>query len=89
MANVAEGEAQFSSMVWFMGVVEDINDPLMINRVRVRCIGYHPKDKTLLPTGDLPWAPFISSTAQMSAPRIVTGKQIGRASCRERVCLYV
>lgn len=73
MANVAEGEAQFSSMVWFMGVVEDINDPLMINRVRVRCIGYHPKDKTLLPTGDLPWAPFISSTAQMSAPLINQG----------------
>jgi len=67
------GQSNFKNMVWFMGVVEDINDPLMINRVRVRCIGYHTQDKTLMPTGDLPWAPFISSTAQMSAPLVNQG----------------
>ena len=27
--------------------------------------------------------------ASFTVPVIVTGKQIGRASCRERVCLYV
>lgn len=73
MSKVSQGETQFNSMVWFMGVVEDVNDPLLINRVRVRCIGYHSKDKTLLPTSELPWAPFISSTAQMSAPMINQG----------------
>ena len=73
MSKVSDGESQFSSMVWFMGVVEDVNDPQLINRVRVRCIGFHPKDKTLLPTGNLPWAPFISSTAQMSAPMVNQG----------------
>lgn len=69
----AQGQSQFASMTWFMGVVEDTNDPLKINRIRVRCIGYHSKDKTLLPTEDLPWAPFLSSTAQMSAPLINPG----------------
>jgi len=73
MIKVSQGESQFSSMVWFIGVVEDVNDPLLINRIRVRCIGYHPKDKTLLPTDQLPWAPFISSTAQMSAPMVNQG----------------
>lgn len=67
------GQSNFKNMVWFMGVVEDINDPEMINRVRVRCIGYHTEDKSLMPTGDLPWAPFISSTAQMSAPLVNQG----------------
>lgn len=73
MMKVSQGESQFSSMVWFIGVVEDVNDPLSINRIRVRCIGYHPKDKTLLPTDQLAWAPFISSTAQMSAPMVNQG----------------
>lgn len=67
------GQSNFRNMVWFMGVVEDINDPEMINRVRVRCIGYHTADKSLMPTENLPWAPFLSSTAQMSAPLINQG----------------
>jgi uncharacterized protein YcbK (DUF882 family) len=42
--------------VWFVGVVEDRNDPSKLGRVRVRCLGYHTADKTLIPTEDLPWA---------------------------------
>ena len=41
---------------WFTGVVEDRQDPLQVSRVRVRCVGYHTQDKTILPTADLPWA---------------------------------
>ena len=67
------GQSSFKNMVWFMGVVEDINDPEMLNRVRVRCIGYHTADKTLMPTNNLPWAPFVSSTAQMSSPMVNQG----------------
>ena len=29
----------------FIGIVEDVNDPKQGNRVKVRCIGWHPKDK--------------------------------------------
>jgi len=43
--------------VWWIGVVEDINDPLTLGRCKVRCFGYHPAKKTdLVPTQDLPWA---------------------------------
>ena len=42
--------------VWFVGVVEDRNDPSALGRVRVRCLGYHTSDVIKLPTTDLPWA---------------------------------
>ena len=42
--------------IWFIGVVEDRQDPYLIGRVRVRCFGHHTGDKTELPTEDLPWA---------------------------------
>ena len=41
---------------WFVGVVEDRNDPEQVGRVRVRCLGYHTEDVVALPTVDLPWA---------------------------------
>jgi predicted chitinase len=41
---------------WWVGVVEDREDPLKSGRCRVRIIGYHPDDKELVPTVDLPWA---------------------------------
>lgn len=45
-----------SGFVWWFGVVEDIDDPLRLGRVRVRVFGYHTEDKALLKTADLPWA---------------------------------
>lgn len=43
--------------IWWIGIVEDINDPLTLGRCKVRCFGYHPAKKTnLVPTEDLPWA---------------------------------
>ena len=41
---------------WFIGVVEDRNDPSELGRVKVRCHGLHTDDKNLIPTNDLPWA---------------------------------
>jgi hypothetical protein len=41
---------------WWIGVVEDRNDPEKLGRVRIRIYGYHTDDKVLLPTVDLPWA---------------------------------
>ncbi len=41
---------------WFMGIIEDRNDPIRIGRVRVRCFGWHTSDKETLPTDNLPWA---------------------------------
>lgn len=42
--------------VWWIGVVEDRDDPLQMGRCRVRIFGYHNDDKRELPTDDLPWA---------------------------------
>lgn len=44
---------------WFTAVVEDINDPLQMGRVRVRCFNYHSGSQTDIPTQDLPWATCI------------------------------
>jgi hypothetical protein len=41
---------------WWHGVVEDVGDPLMLGRCRVRIFGYHSDDLIELPTEDLPWA---------------------------------
>ena len=42
--------------VWWNGVVEDRKDPLFLGRCRVRILGWHTEDKSMLPTDDLPWA---------------------------------
>ena len=42
--------------IWWVGVVEDRNDPEKLGRCRVRIMGYHIEDLTILPVKDLPWA---------------------------------
>ncbi len=53
--------------IWWIGVVEDNNDPMLIGRARVRIFGYHPKSfdtdgiynrnaNNQLATDKLPWA---------------------------------
>lgn len=41
---------------FFIGVVEDRNDPMKLGRCKVRVVGLHTHDKTILPTSDLPWS---------------------------------
>jgi hypothetical protein len=45
-----------NGFTWWVGFVEDRNDPLKVGRCRVRCVGWHAEDKMRLPTKDLPWA---------------------------------
>lgn len=51
---------------WFVGVVENRQDPKRLGRLKVRCLGYHTEDLVKLPTSDLPWAhpmnPITSAT---------------------------
>ena len=46
------------SNFWY-GVVEDINDPEKLGRIRVRVFGYHSNNKQDIPTAHLPWAYVI------------------------------
>jgi len=49
---------------WFFGVVEDINDPMKLGRVRVRVKGVHSYLQSDIGTGDLPWAQVELSTTE-------------------------
>tara|TARA_R110002153_G_scaffold29711_3_gene91089 strand:+ start:6749 stop:8134 length:1386 start_codon:yes stop_codon:yes gene_type:complete len=51
---------------WFIGVVEDRNDPSELGRIKVRCHGLHSNDKTKIPTKDLPWAQVMMPATSAS-----------------------
>lgn len=51
-------------LIW-EGVIEDIDDPLEANRVRVRIFGLHSPNITQIPTEDLPWA-LVTDTGALS-----------------------
>lgn len=44
----------------FIGVVEDIDDPVQVGRVRARAFDYHTSDRAEIPTNALPWALVMS-----------------------------
>jgi len=55
-----------TGFIWFTGVIEDRDDPLFQNRVRVRIHGSHTWDKTLIATPDLPWCQVMMPTTTAS-----------------------
>ena len=60
---------------FFIGVVEDINDPSQLNRVRVRIFGKHTEDLTLLPTANLPWYNVVMPVTSASTSGV--GQTLG------------
>lgn len=58
--------------VWWVGVVEDRQDPEQLGRVRVRCFGWHTEDKKKIATNDLPWA---HPTIPVNHPALYTPKE--------------
>jgi len=50
------------------GVVESIDDPFKLGRCKVRIVGLHTADKTILPTEDLPWAKVLTSVGSSPKP---------------------
>lgn len=70
--------AGLDTFVWWHGVVEDINDPLKLGRVRVRILGWNTENKSSagIPTKDLPWAMVmqpVTSAAMTGLGRSPTG----------------
>jgi len=53
---------------WWIGEVEDNQDPLNINRVRVRVLNYYTNpaggSQDAMPTEDMPWATVLQGTDQ-------------------------
>lgn len=58
---------------WFTGVVENRHDPLLLNRVKVRCFGWHTENKRALPTEDLPWASVLMPTTSSGTSGVGEG----------------
>ena len=61
-----------NGFVWWTGVVENDEDPLMLGSVQVRIIGIHNEDKNLVPTESLPWAQTVqpaNSSGTTASPR--------------------
>ena len=61
---------------WFLGIVQDINDPLNCGRVKVRCVGWHSDNINELPVANLPWAQVmmpVTSASTSSVGRSGTG----------------
>lgn len=56
MDNIVKSDFYGDQFRWFVGVVEDVNDPLMLGRVRVRVHGIHSPRQEDISTADLPWA---------------------------------
>jgi hypothetical protein len=69
MTTVSIGDNGFR---WFIGLVEDIEDPLKLGRVRVRIHNVHNKSKSLVPTDQLPWAMIMNSPLSASYKKIGT-----------------
>lgn len=68
-------------MAWFVGVVEDVNDPEKLGRVRVRAHYLHATDKAVTPTNELPWAVVMVPATSASTAKGVgvspTGLLVG------------
>lgn len=76
MTTQSVGEEGFR---WFVGRVEDREDPLKQGRVRVRAFSIHG-DKVEVPTDTLPWATILMPGYSSSANQVgvsATGLQVG------------
>lgn len=51
--------AGMNGFIWWVGVVENIFDPLKMGRLQVRIIGWHTEDTNIIPSADLPWASTV------------------------------
>lgn len=56
MAKEVKDFIGLNGFVWWVGVVEDRNDPLKLGRCRVRIFGWHSDSLQDLPTDALPWS---------------------------------
>ena len=62
-----------NGFIWWVGLVEDDEDPLKLGSIRVRIIGLHSEDKSLVPTDSLPWAQImlpVTGSNTFTVPRI-------------------
>lgn len=67
-------ENDMSNPYNWTGIVEDRDDPLLTNRLRIRIFGFHNTSKVILPTSSLPWAMV---GLPVNSPRTTSGPKVG------------
>lgn len=80
MSNFPSEFMGLNDWVWWIGVVEYINDPTQNGRVKVRVFGFHSQDREKVPTDKLPWAYTIHPTTSAAFSGVgssPTGLQVG------------
>jgi len=65
-----------NGFVWWVGVVEDRDDPLKLGRCKVRIFGRHSENMVLLPTKDLPWASAMLPINNTSVYTVKEGDRV-------------
>ena len=61
---------------WFIGLVVDTNDPLKLDRVKVRVYGIHTPDTVAISNDDLPWAAVCIPVTEGGSSGIGANSQI-------------
>jgi len=61
---------------WFIGLVVDINDPLKLDRIKVRVWGIHTSDTVAISNDDLPWASVCIPVTEGGSSGIGANSQI-------------
>ena len=75
-AHIPETEYYGDQIRWFIGTVVDVNDPLKLDRVKVRVYGIHTSNTIDIPTEDLPWASVLIPVTEGGTSGIGANSQI-------------
>jgi hypothetical protein len=65
-----------ANFLWWIGVVEDRQDPLKVGRCRVRIVGSHSENKSHVPTENLPWAQCLIPLSSSASLQIKEGDYV-------------
>jgi len=75
-AHIPETEYYGDQIRWFIGTVVDVNDPLKLDRVKVRVYGIHTSNTVDIPNEDLPWANVLIPVTEGGTSGIGANSQI-------------
>jgi hypothetical protein len=75
-AHILESEYYGDQVRWFIGTVVDVNDPLKLDRVKVRVYGIHTSNTIDIPNQDLPWASVLIPVTEGGTSGIGANSQI-------------
>lgn len=80
--------------IWWIGVVESRQDPKKVGRCQVRIAGSHTDMKSVIPTGELPWAqPLIplndTASLQIKEGDYVVGFYLDGLECQVPIIMGI